>query len=81
MTEDNTASQEQIDDKKNANRTKKQYVLPHERGWQVKLEGSNKATKVFKTKLEAEAYAKQLAKNQSTKVVRQKKDGTFQKKR
>ena len=69
------------EEKKTSTRTKKQYVLPHERGWQVKLEGSSKATKVFKTKLEAEAYAKQLAKNQSTHVVRQKKDGTFQKKR
>ena len=34
-------------EEKKSTRTKKQYVLPHERGWQVKLEGSTKATKVF----------------------------------
>ena len=68
-------------EEKTSTRPKKQSVLPHERGWQVKLEGSSKATKVFKTKLEAEAYAKQLAKNQDTHVIRQKKDGTFQKKK
>lgn len=66
--------------------TKKQYVLPHKNakgeqdGWSVKLEGSAKATKVFKTKAEAEAYAKELAKKQGADVVRQKKDGKFQKK-
>ena len=65
---------------------KKQYVLPHKNakgeqdGWSVKLEGSAKATKVFKTKAEAEAYAKELAKKQGADVVRQKKDGKFQKK-
>lgn len=62
-------------------KVKKQYVLKHEDGWQVKLEGSTKATKVFKTKLEAEAYAKELANKQGTTVVRQKKDGKFQKKK
>lgn len=69
------------DAEKKLKKTKKQYVLPHDRGWQVKLEGSDRATKVFKTKAEAEDYAKQLAKNQNTTVVRQKKDGTFQKKK
>jgi hypothetical protein len=71
------------DDKKPA--TKKQYVLPpknakgEQDGWSVKLEGSTKATKVFKTKVEAEKYAKELAKKQGADVVRQKKDGKFQK--
>lgn len=51
MTEEETTIT-QTEDKKST-RTKKQYVLPHERGWQVKLEGSSKATKVFKTKAEA----------------------------
>lgn len=71
---------------KKTEKVKKQYVLPHKNakgdqdGWQVKLEGSTKATKVFRTKVEAEAYAKELAKKQGTDVVRQKKDGKFQKK-
>ena len=65
---------------------KKQYVIPHKNakgeqdGWQVKLEGSTKATKVFRTKVEAEAYAKELSKKQGVGMVRQKKDGKFQKK-
>ena len=65
---------------------KKQYVLPHKNtrgeqdGWSVKLEGSSKATKVFRTKAEAEAYAKELSKKQGADMVRQKKDGKFQKK-
>ncbi len=53
------------------------FVSPHpDGGWQVK-----KALKKFKTKAEAEAYAKQVAANQGTTVVRQKKDGKIQKKR
>lgn len=47
----------------------------------MKIEGGKKATKRFATKLEAEAYAKELAKNQGTTVMRQKKDGKLQKKR
>ncbi len=63
-------------------RVKKQYVSSHPAGgWQVKLEGSTKATKRFATKVEAEQYAKELAKKQGTTVVRKKKDGSFQKKR
>ncbi|MBQ7405216.1 MAG: DUF2188 domain-containing protein [Candidatus Methanomethylophilaceae archaeon] len=40
-----------------------------------------KALKIFKTKAEAEQYAKQVANNQGTNVVRLKKDGKIQKKR
>ena len=67
-------------------KAKKQMVIPHKNakgeqdGWQVKLEGSAKATKVFRTKAEAEAYAKELSKKQGVGMIRQKKDGKFQKK-
>ena len=67
-------------------KAKKQMVIPHKNtrgdqdGWQVKVEGSSKATKVFKTKAEAEAYAKELSKKQGVGMIRQKKDGKFQKK-
>ena len=40
----------------------------------------NRKRRLFKTKAEAEAYAKQVAANQGTTVVRQKKDGKIQKK-
>lgn len=58
------------------------FVSPHpDGGWQVKKANAQKALKKFKTKAEAEAYAKQVATNQGTNVVRQKKDGTIQKKK
>ena len=58
------------------------FVSPHpDGGWQVKKANAQKALKRFKTKAEAEAYAKQVAANQGTTVVRQKKDGKIQKKR
>ncbi len=58
------------------------FVSPHpDGGWQVKKASAQKALKKFKTKAEAEAYAKQVAANQGTTVVRQKKDGKIQKKR
>jgi hypothetical protein len=57
------------------------FVSPHpDGGWQVKRANAQKALKRFKTKAEAEDYAKQVANNQGTSVVRQKKDGKIQKK-
>ena len=47
----------------------------------MKKANAQKALKKFKTKAEAEAYAKQVAANQGTTVVRQKKDGKIQKKK
>ena len=65
-----------------AEKKKKQFVSPHpDGGWQVKLEGSSRATKRFDTKAEAEKYAKELADKQGTSYLRQKKDGKMQKKR
>lgn len=58
------------------------FVSTHPNGgWQVKRANAQKALKLFKTKAEAEAYAKQVAANQSTTVVRKKKDGKIQKKK
>jgi len=57
------------------------FVSPHpDGGWQVKKANAQKALKRFDTKAEAEKYAKQVAQNQGTNVVRQKKDGKIQKK-
>ena len=57
------------------------FVSPHpDGGWQVKKANAQKALKRFKTKAEAEKYAKEVAQNQGTNVVRQKKDGKIQKK-
>ena len=60
---------------------KDQHIMPHpDGGWQVKGEGNTKATKRFKTKDEAVAYAKNLSKNQGSNIVPHKKDGKLQKK-
>ncbi len=57
------------------------FVSPHpDGGWQVKKAKAKRALKRFETKAEAEKYAKQVAENQGTNVVRQKKDGKIQKK-
>lgn len=56
------------------------FVTPHPGGgWQVKRGNAQKATKRFRTKAEANAYAKQVAENQGATVRRQKRDGSFQK--
>lgn len=61
---------------------KVQHVTPHpDGGWQVKGEGNTKATKRFKTKEEALDHAKQISKNQDSRMVAHKKDGKIQKKR
>ena len=49
--------------------------------WQVKAEGATKATKLFKTKAEAEDYVKTLmSNNEGSRVVKHKKTGEFQNK-
>ena len=50
--------------------------------WQVKAHGAERVLKYFNTKKEAEEYVKGLqANNSNAKVHKQKKDGTFQKKK
>jgi hypothetical protein len=81
-TEDKKTQTEGKSESAASERKKRQFVSPHpDGGWQVKIEGGKKATKRFTTKAEAEAYAKELAKNQGTTVMRQKKDGKLQKNR
>jgi len=49
--------------------------------WQVKAQGAQKATKLFRTKAEAEEYVKTLkANNEGSRVIKHKKTGEFQKK-
>ena len=58
------------------------FVSPRPDGrWQVKRANSEKVLKTFDTKAEAEVYAKRVATNQGSTVIRQKKDGKIQKKR
>ncbi len=80
--EDTTKSEAPKEESPAKQRNGAYFVSPHpDGGWQVKKANAQKALKKFKTKAEAEAYAKQVASNQGTSVVRQKKDGKIQKKR
>ena len=73
------AKEEEIDD--DDERNGPYFVSPHpDGGWQVKRTKAKRALKRFDTKAEAEEYAKQMAENQGTHIIRQKKDGKIQKK-
>jgi hypothetical protein len=57
---------------------KNQYVVPHDKGWAVKSEGSTKATKVFTTKDKAVEFGKAVAKNQASELTILKQNGQIQ---
>ena len=44
--------------------TKDQFVEKHDDGWAVRKEGSDRATAIFKTRVEAVERARELAENQ-----------------
>ncbi len=57
---------------------KDQYVIPHEKGWAVKSEGSEKAAEVFEIKKEAVSAAKTRAKKHHSTLTIQRRDGTVE---
>lgn len=59
---------------------KNQHVTPHDKGWQVKGAGNQKATIVTSTKSEAQAIATNIAKNQKSEVVIHGQNGRIQNK-
>ncbi|MGE4215243.1 MAG: DUF2188 domain-containing protein [Anaerotignaceae bacterium] len=59
---------------------KNQWVSPREDGWAVHGEGNTKDTKLFQTQKEATEYAKEIAKNQESEVIIQRKDGKIRSK-
>lgn len=55
-----------------------QHVVPNrEGGWSVRKSGASKATKVFRTRDDAIAYARSLAQRQSSELYVHRKDGTI----
>ncbi|MCD2257118.1 DUF2188 domain-containing protein [Lactobacillus sp. CC-MHH1034] len=54
---------------------KNQWVSPTNSGWKVHSEGSTRATKNFTNKTQAIDFAKQIAKNQSSELIVQNKNG------
>lgn len=57
-----------------------QHVVPHDKKWGVKAEGSDRVTKTFDKKQDAKDYATQIAKNQKTELIIHKADGTIENK-
>ena len=58
---------------------KTHHVVPDSRGgWNVKRGGASRASKHFDTKKEAEAYGREVSRNQRTEFVTHGKDGKIQ---
>jgi uncharacterized protein YdaT len=52
-----------------------QHVVPHQEGWAVKSEGSQRASSVHKTQAEAITRAREIAQNQQTELFIHGRDG------
>ena len=52
-----------------------QHVVPNGDTWQVKSEGSTRATKNFNTQREAIDFARDIARNQKSELVIHRKNG------
>jgi len=55
------------------------HVVPAKSGgWAVKKSGSARASKVFRTKVEAKKYGTKISKSEKTELFIHKKNGTIQ---
>ncbi|HMB54144.1 MAG TPA: DUF2188 domain-containing protein [Thermoanaerobaculia bacterium] len=55
------------------------HLMPHEKGWQVRKEGKDRAEKTFEKKQPARDYARDLAdSNHPSQLVIHRTDGTIQ---
>lgn len=57
------------------------WVSPHFEGWAVQREYSERASRVFPTKIEAETYGRGLARQNGVELFVQRSDGTIQDRR
>ena len=57
-----------------------QHTVPHQGKWAVKRGGSSRITKAFDTQAEADAYGREIAKNQKAEYYLHGKDGTIREK-
>jgi hypothetical protein len=56
-----------------------QHVVPApDGGWNVRKGGSDRASKHFENKQDAEHWARQVSKNQASELIIHKRDGTIQ---
>ena len=56
------------------------WVTPRDNGWAVIVSGNERASKVFKTQAEAEAYGRQLAKDRKCEFVLKGRDNKIREK-
>ena len=54
---------------------KNQHVVPHDKDWAVRKEGSDRATSVYDTQKDALKAAREIAINQKSEVVIHGRDG------
>jgi hypothetical protein len=54
---------------------KGQHVVPRDGSWAVRRSGSDKATRVFETQVEAVRAAREIARNQRTELYIHGRDG------
>ena len=57
-----------------------QWISPRGDKWAVRGEGNTRDTKIFDNKSDAIEYGKQIAKNQRSELIVQKRDGKIQSK-
>lgn len=57
-----------------------QHVVPHDKGWAVRGEKSQRATEVFERKTDAVQRGREIAQNQHTELVIHGGDGRIQSK-
>lgn len=63
-----------------AKKSNQHHIVPHKDGWAVKKSGGDKASRVTRTKKEAEDVGRKISQNQGTELVIHGKDGTIQRK-
>ena len=56
------------------------WVGPHRDGWAVRREGSDRASKVFRRKQDAEGFGRSMAQRDRVEFILQRRDGTIQSK-
>ncbi len=59
---------------------KSNHVVPSSSGWAVKKSGSERASKIFRTKEKAIDYGRELSMNEKTELYIHKKNGMIQNK-
>lgn len=59
---------------------KSNHVVPSSSGWAVKKSGSERASKIFRTREKAIGYGRELSKNERTELYIHKKNGMIQEK-